>query len=85
MQTASFTGLIKTVFWILIIFYAFKFIARLLMPFLMRKMMQNAEKNFQNFQNKAQQKQSEPVQNNFQSTKVKKQVGEYIEYEEIKD
>lgn len=51
----------------------------------MRKMMQNAEKNFQNFQNKAQQKQSEPVQNNFQSTKVKKQVGEYIEYEEIKD
>ena len=86
METASFSGLIKTIFWLVVIYYAFKFLARLLMPILMRKMMQKAEENFQTFQNQTQQRTSEPTnKNTFDNPKVKKQVGEYIDYEEIKD
>lgn len=86
METASFSGLIKTIFWLVVIYYAFKFLARLLMPILMRKMMQKAEENFQTFQNQTQQRTSESSnKNTFDNPKVKKQVGEYIDYEEIKD
>ena len=79
MQTASFTGLVRTLLIMIGIYYAFKIIARILMPIILRKMVQKAEQNFK------QQTQNQPQQtaSNFDKPKVKKEVGEYIDYEEV--
>jgi len=88
MQTASVPGFIRTILIIVGIYYAFKILARIFMPFLLRKMVQKAEQNFKqqagNFQQQNQQTPPNPTTN--QGTpKVKKQIGEYVDFEEIKE
>lgn len=91
MQTASFSGLIETIFYIVAFFYVFKFLARLLLPILVKKVVQKAGENFQ------QQYQSGSNPHNSSSTEDRtvsgtsktdkpretKKVGEYVDYEEI--
>jgi hypothetical protein len=88
MQTASVPGFIRTILIIVGIYYAFKILARIFMPFLLRKMVQKAEQNFKqqagNFQQNNTQTSSQQATN--QTTpKVKKQIGEYVDFEEIKE
>ncbi len=82
-------GFIKTVAIIILIYYGFKFLARLLAPFLIKKI---TDKMGSQFQNQSQQKESTKPEGEVtiekkQSTKSKfsKNDGEYIDYEEIKD
>jgi hypothetical protein len=80
MYEASFSGLIKTIFYIAVLYYAFKILARIFLPFLMKYFIKKAGSNFQ----QAQQKQQQAQQPHNEPIKEKKQpVGEYIDYEEI--
>ena len=84
MQTASIPGFIRTILIIILIYYAFKILARIFLPFLMRKMMQKAGESFQKqaqqFQQQQNQQQTPPKQ---EVPKSKKQVGEYVDFEEV--
>ncbi|WP_159950787.1 DUF4834 family protein [Polaribacter septentrionalilitoris] len=83
-------GLLKTIFFILLFYYAFKFLARLFAPFLMKKAAETIQKKAQQ-QYGGQQKQKETVREgetvidkkprNHQQGKDS--VGEYVDFEEI--
>ena len=87
MQEASLTGLLKTIIYIIGFYYLVKILARIFMPMIMKNMMEKAQQNFNkhyqqgNFNQgnaqdfNASKKESNPM--------PKKQVGEYIDYEEI--
>ena len=79
MQQASVVGFLRTILIIIGIYYAFKFLARLLLPFLMRKMIQKFEKKIHNQQQQNSQSHSKP-ENKTTSTN---NVGDYIDFEEI--
>lgn len=84
MHTASVPGFIRTILIIILIYYAFKILARIFLPFLMRKMMQKAGENLQkqaeHFQQQQNQQHTTPKQD---MPKSKKQVGEYVDFEEV--
>jgi hypothetical protein len=47
MQTASFTGFIRILFYILAFYYIFKFLAKLLLPLIVKKVVKKAGENYQ--------------------------------------
>ncbi|WP_298780817.1 DUF4834 family protein [uncultured Polaribacter sp.] len=82
-------GLLKTLLFILLFYYAFKFLARLFAPFLVKKMADTIQKKaaqqFGGQQPKNTVKEGETIidkapKNNEQS---KNTVGEYVDFEEI--
>ncbi|MFK8059601.1 MAG: DUF4834 family protein [Polaribacter sp.] len=82
-------GLLKTIFYLLLFYYGFKFLARLFAPFLIKKatetIKKKAEKQYGNQQQKATVPEGETVidkkpRNQQQS---KDSVGEYVDFEEI--
>lgn len=82
MQEASIPGFIKTLLWIIAIYYILKFLARLFFPLMMRKVVEKAEEQFK------QQYQNQYDTTAFQQSKSDKpretkKVGEYIDYEEV--
>jgi ABC-type transport system involved in cytochrome bd biosynthesis fused ATPase/permease subunit len=92
MQTASFTGFIRVLFYILAFYYIFKFLAKLLLPLLVKKVVQKAGENFQQQQNQGQdtawksgQANEDIRYSNANSKKPRetKKVGDYVDYEEI--
>jgi len=88
MQTASFTGLIEAIFYILVFFYIAKFLGKLFLPVLVKKVVQKAGENFQqqyNYQHQQQQHKDEIIVDKSTSSKPRetKKVGEYVDYEEI--
>lgn len=96
MDTASFTGLIKTLAYFVIAYYVIKFLARLFFPIVLRKVVSKAEESFkQQYQsnqqnpnynsNQNRQSRDEIVVDTAKSNNPKstKKVGEYVDYEEI--
>lgn len=91
MQEASFTGLFKTIIYIIGFYYLVKILARIFMPVLMKSMMNKAQENFNRHYQQGDFNQSttndaftqEKPQRDFK--KPTKQVGEYVDYEEVKD
>ncbi|MFY7742263.1 MAG: DUF4834 domain-containing protein [Flavobacterium sp.] len=83
MQTASIPGFIRTILIIIGIYYAFKLISRILLPILLRKMVQKAEKSFQQQMEFQQQQQAANQAPPKAKMTEKKKVGEYIDYEEV--
>jgi len=96
MQEASFSGLFKTIMWVIAFYYIFKFLARIFLPVLVKKAVENASENFQRQQQ--QYNQSNTYQNkqytnnndeiiintaNAKNPRETKKVGEYVDYEEI--
>ena len=90
MQAASFLGLLNTIFIIMLIYYALKFIGRYLIPIFFQKIARNMEEKIrkqQGFQNYNTTKEGETTidkKSNDQKGN-NKNVGEYIDYEEIDD
>ncbi|HLW42721.1 MAG TPA: DUF4834 family protein [Flavobacterium sp.] len=97
MDQASFTGFLKTLLFIVLIYYFIKFAFRLLAPYLVKKAINKVNENFQK-QQEAYYNQTQNPHQNSQNTnnqgfedKVKqneiprerKKVGEYIDFEEI--
>ena len=92
METASFASLIRTLLWILFIYYAIKVFFKLFGPAILQSAVRKAEKNmYQQFQNQQQQyqNQQQQTQQNYTAPPKqdkpheKKKVGEYIDFEEI--
>ena len=92
MQTASFNGFIKALFYFLAFYYIFKFLAKLFLPLLIKKVVQKAGENFQNQQQGTPNSNWKKTPNNdeiiIDKSKSKnpretKKVGEYVDYEEI--
>lgn len=92
MQEAGFPTVVRTLIWIVAIYYIVKFLARLFLPVLAKKMVDKAQQQFQqqyqNQQNNQQNNQQQTYTNpnpNLKSDKPreKNKVGEYIDYEEI--
>lgn len=95
MDTASFGGFLRTLFIIVLCYYAFKFAMRYLFPLFVVKMAKKMERNFQqqaqDFYQQQQQNNSNKEQSFHQSNTTGKEqvprstkiVGEYIDFEEI--
>lgn len=89
METASFTGLVKALFTIILIYYAAKFFMKLFLPVMAQQVVRKAQENMENQRRFYEDQQSTRQQDNYsnsgngQKTKNKPVVGEYIDYEEI--
>lgn len=92
MQTASFNGILKTIFYIIAFYYVFKFLARLFLPIMVKKVVEKAGENFQQQQYQQQQSRNqstfrtdESITDTTSSSKPRetKKVGEYVDYEEL--
>ncbi len=82
METASMPGFVKTIFWIIAIYYIFKFLARLFLPVVAKKVVEKAAQQFQQQQQYQPQQQTQAPKT--EKPKAKKIVGDYIDFEEIK-
>lgn len=89
LQQAEISSFFRTILILLFIYYAFKFLARLFGPYLMKKavdkMKEKAEQQFRNQQQEPFVKKGETIidkrpQNRKESNK---DVGEYVDFEEI--
>nr|WP_294777462.1 DUF4834 domain-containing protein [uncultured Flavobacterium sp.] len=83
METASMPGFIRTILWIIAIYYIVKFLARLFLPVVAKKVVEKASQQFQQQQQQYQQQQQAQAAKT-EKPKEKKIVGEYIDFEEIK-
>lgn len=92
MQTASFTGFIETVFYMIAFYYIFKFLAKLFLPLLVKKVVEKAGQNFQQQQQYSQDNSWEKTNSkdeviyntaNAKNPRETKKVGDYVDYEEI--
>jgi hypothetical protein len=92
MQTASFTGFIKALFYMIAFYYIFRFLAKLFLPLIVKKVVEKAGQNMQQQQQQQQQNTWNNTQSKdeiiYNSENVKKpretkKVGDYVDYEEI--
>jgi len=92
MQEASFSGFLKAIFYMIAFYYIFKFLARLFLPLLVKKVVQKAGENFQKQQQYAQGNTWQKTPNNDEiiidtanakKSRETKKVGDYVDYEEI--
>lgn len=92
MQEASFNGFIKAIFYMIAFYYIFKFLARLFLPLLVKKVVEKAGENFQKQQQNAQGNSWQKMPNNDEviinaanakKPRETKKVGDYVDYEEI--
>jgi len=92
MQEASFSGFIRTLFYIMAFYYIFKFLARLFFPIVVKKVVEKASENFQKQQQNAQGNSWQKTPNNDEiiintanakKSRETKKVGDYVDYEEI--
>lgn len=92
MQVASFSGLIRTLFYIIAFYYIFKFLAKLFLPLLVKKVVEKAGENFQKQQQNTQGDFWQKTPNNDEiiidsanakKARESKKVGDYVDYEEI--
>ena len=87
LQYASFVGFIRTILIIMMIWYGIKILSRLFAPYFMRFVAKKAEQKFGQQQNRQQPQQKEgetTVDKAPEQTKTSnKNVGEYVDYEDI--
>lgn len=92
MQDASFSGFIKTLFYMIVFYYIFRFLVRLFFPIVVKKVVEKASENFQNqyqqSQNTSWRKKTDNNEiiidtANAKKTRETKKVGDYVDYEEI--
>jgi hypothetical protein len=88
-------GLLKTLFFILIFFYGFKFLAKLFAPFLLKKaaetIKKKAEQQFSGQQKQQQEQEESSIKEGetvidtkpASKTESKKSMGDYVDFEEI--
>jgi hypothetical protein len=82
MQEAGLSTLIGDIFILFIIYYAIKFLARLFLPVLAKKVVEKASEQFQQQQDKYQNTTTNQ-QTKTDKPRETKKVGEYIDYEEV--
>ncbi len=88
MQQASPYGFLKVILGIFAFYYIFKFLARLFLPVLAKKMVTKAHEHFEKQINNQQQSHHQNTNHTTVNSKTvkpreTKKVGEYVDYEEI--
>ncbi|MEO8253522.1 MAG: DUF4834 family protein [Flavobacterium sp.] len=93
MQVASFSGFLRTLFYIIAFYYIFKFLAKLFLPVLLKKVVEKAGEKMQEQQQQRQHQDSwNQDQNgnttiyntdNVKKSRETKKVGDYVDYEEL--
>lgn len=84
MAEASFSSVLRTLLIIILVFYALKFLFRLLAPYIFQQVVKKAGENFQQQQqNMYERQQQQQYAQAPEKPKEKKKVGEYIDYEEL--
>lgn len=90
METASFNGFLKTLVYIVAFYYIFKFLARIFLPIVVKKVVDKAGQNFQQQYQNAQtthntSNRDEIVIDTTNAAKPRetKKVGEYVDFEEL--
>ena len=83
MQEASLSNLIQDIFVIVIIYYVIKFLARLFLPVLAKKVVQKAGEQFRQQQEQQQKSNTTPPTGKRDISHETKKVGDYIDYEEV--
>lgn len=94
MQLASFSGFLRTLFIIISFYYIFRFLAKLFLPVVIKKVVEKASENMHQQQQRQYQYQDTWQRKNdgetiiFNTDNVKKpretkKVGDYVDYEEI--
>lgn len=91
LQTASLSGVLKTLLIIVLVYYGFKLLMRILAPWLLKYAAQKMEKKFGDAFQQTRQPSSEAKQEGEtvidsmpdKEPKSNKKVGEYIDFEEI--
>ena len=87
---ASFTGFVRTILILLLIYYGFRILSRLLAPYILRYLSKKTQERFnRQFNNYQQQQEPRKKEGEVSIDKVPqkktggKDVGEYVDYEEI--
>lgn len=86
LQEAGLLNFLRTIFWLLLFYYAIKFIGRWLFPIILKKAANSIKQNMENSQQEPQTKYGETViDKKPQKERLKEQTteGEYIDFEEI--
>lgn len=89
MQEASLQGFLRTILIIMLVYYALKFIGRYLFPLFFQKIVKNFEKKVreqQSYQKPVDQTKEGEItieKQPLQSKESNKDVGEYVDYEEV--
>jgi hypothetical protein len=86
MEEASFNGFFKTIIYMIGFYYLIKFLARIFLPILLQKAVNKVQDNFDKHQNQNpfnQQNNQDSQIPKKENPKSTKQVGEYIDYEEV--
>ena len=92
MQEASFSGFIKAIFYMIAFYYIFRFLARLFLPVIVKKVVEKAGANFEKQQQSAQGNSWQKTPNNDEiiidtanakKSRETKKVGDYVDYEEL--
>ena len=84
MEMASFPSLLRTLAIIILCYYLFKFFMRIFAPILMRKAVSKMQEKMQEQYKQQQEQQNRTSQASSPNPTPKKEVGEYIDYEEVK-
>ncbi len=84
MEMASFSGFLRTLGIIVLFYYLFKFAVRLFAPILMQKAVNKMQDKMQEQYRQQQEQQYNASQATKATPKPKKEVGQYIDYEEVK-
>lgn len=85
------TGLLKFIFIFLLVYYGLKLITRYVVPFFAKRYIKNMQNNFnkqqhnKSYYNKSNEGDVIIKSNQRKGKKVDKDIGEYIDYEEVKD
>lgn len=86
-ETASFAGLIKAIFYIILFYYVFKFLMRIFLPILLKKAAQKASQSFNNqqqsYNSSTNTRETFQPRQNQDKPKEREKVGEYVDFEEI--
>ncbi|HEX9981118.1 MAG TPA: DUF4834 domain-containing protein [Flavobacterium sp.] len=83
LETASLWGVIKIIFYFLLFYYIFKFAMRLLLPMLLKKAVEKAEENLRRHEDNARGNSATYKSPPNERPRETKQVGEYVDFEEI--
>lgn len=85
LHEAGFINVLRTLAWIVLIYYAVKFLARLFAPYLMKKTAEKIQKKMEEERTKYDVKEGETVidKKPNQVKETNKSIGEYVDFEEI--
>ncbi|AIG30550.1 DUF4834 domain-containing protein [Flavobacterium psychrophilum] len=84
MQEASFNGFFRTIIYMIGFYYLIKFLSRIFLPILLQKAVNKVQDNFDKNQNPFNQQNNQDFQTpKKENPKPTKQVGDYIDYEEV--